>query len=59
MSEPDACEDPREMLSEDVETEFVDSVGELEQRIAADLRSGREQATTGDDDAATDGGRDE
>jgi hypothetical protein len=55
MSERDACENPREMLSEEVATEFVSSADELERRIAVDLRDGREQAAN--DDAATDGGR--
>ena len=57
MSEPDPCENPREMLSDDVDTEFVDSVDELECRIAADLREARERAGVGTDDTATDGGR--
>lgn len=57
MSERDPCENPRKMLSEDVETEFVDSADELEQRISADLREARERAGTETDDTATDGGR--
>lgn len=58
MSERDPCENPRGMLSEDVETEFVDSVDEVERRIAADLAEAREQAA-GDteDDTVADGGR--
>lgn len=57
MSE-DPCETPREMLSEDVETEFVGSAAELERRIAADLRAGRERADGGADDPDSEGGRD-
>lgn len=54
MSERDPCENPLEMLSQDVETEFLDSMDELEERIAADLRDGRvregndENAVSGD-----------
>lgn len=57
MSERDPCETPREMLSDDVATEFLDSVAELERRIAADLQQGRERGTTENDDAAPDGGQ--
>ncbi|GAA0263190.1 hypothetical protein [Halobacterium noricense] len=57
MSDGDPCETPREMLSDDLETEFVDSAEEVERRIAADLRA--ERATGGTDDTAPDGGREE
>lgn len=59
MSEPGPCENPRAMLSDDVDTEFVDSVGALEARIAADLQRGRERAVNdSEDDTVADGGRD-
>lgn len=57
MSNGDPCEIPREMLSDDLETEFVDSAEELERRIAADLRA--ERTTGSADDTAPDGGREE
>lgn len=57
MSNGDPCETPQEMLSDDLETEFVDSVEELERRIAADLRAERAAGST--DDTAPDGGREE
>lgn len=57
MSDGDRCETPREMLSDDLETEFVDSAEELERRIAADLRA--ERTTGSADDTAPDGGREE
>ncbi|MFB6269083.1 MAG: hypothetical protein ABEH83_04010 [Halobacterium sp.] len=54
MSNDDPCAEPQDMLSTDVETEFVESIDELEARIAADLRRGREGTA---DDATTDGGQ--
>jgi uncharacterized small protein (DUF1192 family) len=57
MTEPDPCETPHEMRSDDVDTEFLDSVEELEHRIAADLQQGRERGATENDDAAPDGGQ--
>lgn len=56
MSERDPCDNPQEMLSDDLDTEFVDSVDELEQRIASDLRDAYERAEADTDDTATDGG---
>lgn len=55
MSERDPCENPLEMLSQDVETEFLDSMDELEERIAADLRDGRVCARSDDDAVSGDG----
>lgn len=57
MAERDACESPRSMLSEELDTEFLGSVDELERRIAADLQQGREETATENDDAAPDDGR--
>lgn len=60
MSDRDPCETPRAMLSEDLETELLDSAAELERRIAADLARGREAAADdADDDTVADGGRGE